>query len=170
MQEFIAFFKERPELTLLAYKGAILIGVIIAAIVIQKICKNLLVRFTHKHPGIGNIAPLLRTVTSVVIWIIAVLMILQTLGIEITPILAAFGVGGLAVALSIQDSLSNLFAGLHLIVSHQIKVGEMIELDATHRGKVVDILWRYTVLQANEKEQIIIPNSKIAQAIIRKFK
>jgi small-conductance mechanosensitive channel len=88
------------------------------------------------------------------------------MNIPITPILTALGVGGLAVALALQDTLSNLFAGLHVIASQQIKPGDYIKLDSGNEGYVTDITWRNTTIRALANNMVIVPNSKLANAII----
>ncbi len=170
MKDYFFALLANPFFTLVILKVLWALAIVIAALVANKIARKTVKKFEKKYPQAGNIIAVIKTVVTVTIWVLAVLMILQMLGVAITPILAAFGVGGLALALSVQDSLTNLFAGLHVLISHQIKVGDVIELDGQYRGKVVDILWRYTVLEVSEEEQIIIPNSKIAQTIIKRMR
>ena len=105
--------------------------------------------------------------TRIIVFIIGILIILHSLGISITPILTALGVGGLAVALALQDTLSNLFAGLHIILTRQIKPGDYIKLETGEEGYVVDITWRNTTIRELPNNYIIIPNLKLAQAIVK---
>ncbi len=170
MKEYIFALLANPVFTLVLFKVVWALAIVVAALIVNTITRKTVKKFEKKYPQAGNIIAVIKTVVSVTIWVIAVLMILQMVGVAITPILAAFGVGGLAVALSVQDSLANLFAGLHVLISHQIKVGDIIELDGPYRGKVVAILWRYTVLEVSDDEQIIIPNSKIAQSILKRIR
>ncbi len=100
---------------------------------------------------------------------IGILIILQSLGISITPILTALGVGGLAVALALQDTLSNLFSGLHIIATRQIRPGDYIRLSNGEEGYVTDISWRNTVVRTLPNNTVIIPNSKLAGAIVTNF-
>lgn len=104
-------------------------------------------------------------ITRIVVIIIGVLIILQTLDISITPMLTALGVGGLAVALALQDTLSNLFSGFHLLLTGKVRVGDWIELESGEAGLVIDITWRNTTLQQRRNNIIIIPNSTVASSI-----
>jgi small-conductance mechanosensitive channel len=104
-----------------------------------------------------------------VIFTIGVLMILNSLGIAISPILAALGVGGLAVALALQDTLSNLFAGVYVTASRQVRLGDYVKLDSGEKGYVVDIAWRSTRIRTLENFWVIIPNTKLAGAIVTNF-
>jgi small-conductance mechanosensitive channel len=112
-------------------------------------------------------ASLVQTILRVVIYIIGLLVILQMLGVSIAPMLTALGVGGLAVALALQDTLGNLFAGIQIIASRKIRPGDFIRLSgSTEEGYVTDITWRYTSVQMISNQTVIIPNSRLASAIV----
>lgn len=97
------------------------------------------------------------------------LVILNILGISIAPLLTALGVGGLAVALALKDTLSNLFAGLHIIASKQVRPGDYIKLHSGEEGLVTDITWRSTTITSGSNNIIIIPNANVASAIITNY-
>lgn len=105
----------------------------------------------------------------VVVLIVGLLIALDKLGIAITPILTAFGVGGLAVALALRDTLENLFAGFHVLATRQIKTGDYIRLQSGEEGFVEDITWRNTILRQPANNLIIVPNSKLSTSIIVNF-
>jgi len=92
-----------------------------------------------------------------------------SLGIEITPILPALGVGGLAVALALQDTLSNLFAGIHLLADKPIRVGDYVKLADTVEGHVEDIGWRSTRVRMLQNVVVTIPNKRVAESIITNY-
>ncbi len=112
---------------------------------------------------------LTQTLTQWAVIIIGVLILLSTLGVNITPLLTALGLGGLAVALALQDTLSNLFAGLHVILARQIHPGQRIRLDSGEEGYVVDIGWRSTTLRSPSNHLVIIPNTKLAGSIVTNY-
>lgn len=112
---------------------------------------------------------ILTNITKVFVLIIGILIILNALGISIAPILAGLGIGGLAVALALQDTLSNLFAGLQIIVSRQLKPGDYVQLSSGEEGYVVDITWRNTTIRELSNNLIIIPNAKLAQTIVKNY-
>ena len=109
------------------------------------------------------------SITNFVVFTIGALILMQTLGISITPLLTALGVGGLAVALALQDTLSNLFAGIHIIASKQVRPGEYVKLSSGEEGYVTDITWRNTTIRALPNNMIIIPNSKLASTIVTNY-
>jgi small-conductance mechanosensitive channel len=103
------------------------------------------------------------------ILIIGFLIILSVLGISITPLLTALGVGGLAVALALQDTLANLFAGIHILMEKSIRVGDFIRLEAGQEGYVEDITWRTTRVRMLPNNIVVIPNSKLSQSVVTNY-
>lgn len=124
---------------------------------------------THKVAGVLPSTSMIVNLTRVVVWAIALLMVLQSLGISVTPILTALGVGGLAVALALQETLSGVFAGLHVLVSQQIRPGDWIRLEGAEEGFVVDIGWRNTTLRTGPNNIVVIPNAKLTSAIVTNY-
>lgn len=113
-------------------------------------------------PGIT----LISNVTRVGVLVIGFLVVLQTLGISIAPVITALGIGGLAVALALQDTLANLFAGIHILAARQVRPGDYVLLDTGEEGFVIDVTWRQTTIRQLPNNLIIVPNSKLASAIV----
>lgn len=116
-----------------------------------------------------RIAGLSRTLIRLVIFSIVVLMVLSQFNVQITPILTALGVGGLAVALALQDTLANFFAGIHILVEDPIRVGDFISISKEEEGTVRDIGWRTTRILTGANTIIVIPNQKITSGILTNF-
>ena len=113
---------------------------------------------------------LLNNILIGVIYAMGLLVILQYYGISIAPILTAAGVGGMAVALALQEMLANIFSGLHLILSKQLRIGDYIRLSSGEEGRVTDITWRFTtIIPLGASSTIVIPNKTIAGANITNF-
>jgi len=102
----------------------------------------------------------------IVVFAVALLWMCGQLGIEITTLIATLGIGGLAVALALQPTLSNFFSGAYVIMDKPIKIGDYIELDTGERGYVENIGWRSTRIRVFGDNYLIIPNSKLAEAKI----
>jgi small-conductance mechanosensitive channel len=116
-------------------------------------------------PGVP--APgLTQNLTKLLVLVIGSLVILNGLGVSITPMLTALGVGGLAVALALQEPLSNLFAGIFLSVAGQVRLGDYVKLDSGAEGYITDINWRATRIRMLSGSVIIVPNAKLSQAIV----
>jgi small-conductance mechanosensitive channel len=116
-------------------------------------------------PGVS----LTQNIARIIIFSIGILIILSSLNISITPILATLGVGGLAVALALQDTLSNVFAGFYILVTRQIKVGDYIKLDSGEEGYVTDITWRTTKIRMLPNNVVLVPNEKLTKAIVTNY-
>lgn len=112
---------------------------------------------------------LLNNIVNFGIYAMGFLVILQYYGISIAPILTALGVGGMAVALGLQDTLANIFAGIHLILSKQLRINDFIKLSGGEEGRVTDITWRFTKLQSVNNNVVVVPNQNISKAIITNY-
>lgn len=117
--------------------------------------------------GRSRSASIIGIITRVVVFLVGALVVLHDLGISITPMLTALGVGGLAVALALQDTLTNLFAGIQLLASRQLSVGDFVKLETGEEGYLVDITWRNTTIRALSNHMIVVPNAKLAASIIQ---
>jgi small-conductance mechanosensitive channel len=112
------------------------------------------------------VSSLTRNVAWALTAVLGLLVILNGLGLSITPMLTALGVGGLAVALALQEPLANFFAGLFITLAGQIRVGDYVKLDSGQEGYVADFSWRSTRLRMLANNLIVVPNAKLAQAIV----
>jgi small-conductance mechanosensitive channel len=114
----------------------------------------------------GPVTGLAQTGARVTILVVGLLVLLSVIGIHITPILTALGVGGLAVALALQDTLANLFAGIHLLADRPIHVGDYVRIADSIEGNVVDIGWRSTRVRMLQNTVVVVPNKKVAESVI----
>ena len=89
--------------------------------------------------------------------------------VSLTPLITALGVGGLAVALALQDTLSNLFAGFYVSISGLVRIGDYIKLNSGEEGYVTDINWRCTTMRGLTNNTVVVPNSKLGQAIYTNY-
>ena len=135
----------------------------------MRIARDLVSSYGDQIPGALPVSTLSQTLAQLAVLILGVLIILNDLHFSITPILTALGVGGLAVALALQDTLSNLFAGFYVAVARQVRLGDYIKLDGGYEGYVSDISWRSTTIRSLGNNLIVVPNSKLAQAIVTNF-
>jgi len=110
-----------------------------------------------------------RKVLNIAILVIGILVILGQLGVKIGPLLGALGIGGLAVALALQDTLANLFAGIYMMVDRPITVGDFIKLESGEEGFVEEIGWRNTKVRMWANNIVVIPNSKLSQSVLTNY-
>lgn len=101
---------------------------------------------------------------------LAVILVLQNLGINITPLITALGIGGLAVALALQDTLGNLFAGVQIILSRQVRPRDFVRLSSGEEGRVTDVRARYTTIETVPDGSLLaVPNSVLASSIVKNY-
>jgi small-conductance mechanosensitive channel len=158
-----------PEFLVIFHKVLQILAIIMATMIASRIAGGLLNLYMSHEEGFLPSASILTNLTKIVVIGLGILIALQALGISITPILTALGVGGLAVALALQDTLSNLFSGLQIIASRDIKPGDYVRLNTGEEGHVVDISWRNTTIKALPSNMIIVPNAKLASAIVTNY-
>ena len=108
-------------------------------------------------------------IVRITVYLIGILIILDILEISIAPMLTALGVGGLAVSLALKDTLSDVFAGLHILLSKKVQPGDFIHIDSGEMGYVTNISWRNATLLERSNNIIHIPNTKLSSAIIKNY-
>lgn len=111
---------------------------------------------------------LLVRVGRAVITMLFIIMALQNLGVELLPLVAGLGVAGAGIALAMQGLLSNLVAGLTIILSRPFRVGEYIAI-AGEEGKVESISLFQTSLAHPDRSRVVIPNRKIVGEILHNY-
>lgn len=127
------------------------------------------VRYFSETKGAGNLTSLFEMLTRIVIFTLGVLIALQSLGIAITPLLTALGIGGVSLGLAFQSTLSNFLSGLNLATSNKVRVGDYIQLDSGEEGYVIDIAWRHTVLQDIRDNMVMVPNTRVLNNVFKNY-
>jgi len=112
---------------------------------------------------------LLHQFATIVAYIFGFLWVLSVWGIQIGPLLAGLGIGGLAIAFALQPTLANIFGGVSLILDKAIKVGDMVKLDSGDSGRIHDIGLRSTRIRTWNNEILIVPNSKLVDSKVTNF-
>ena len=151
-------------------KVLLALWIISLTLVLSRLSGRMVRTHSTKLEGALPVSTLTQVLASLIIWILGILTLLgQVFDLDIRAVLAALGVGGLAVALALQDTLSNLFAGFYVSVARQIRIGDFVKIDAGQSGYVQDIGWRSTTLRDLGGSLIFIPNNKLAQSIVTNY-
>ncbi len=153
----------RPEVLRLLQHANGVLGILSAVIFFTRMSRRALYIYIDRK--IEMPSTIFKNFAAAVIFLLGLLFALDYLGVSITPLLTALGVGGLAVALAFQDTLANLFAGMNILVARKIQPGDYIRLDSGQEGEVCDITWRHTTIRSPEDNMVVVPNSKLAAAI-----
>ena len=143
--------------------------IFVVTVTAARVIAGLVRAVTTSRSGVAGSATIFVNITRVLVLAIGLLLVLQTLGISIAPMLTALGVGGLAVALALQDTLANLFAGIHILASKTVQPGDYIRLSSGEEGYVEDINWRQTTVRALSNNLVVIPNGELAKANMTNF-
>ncbi len=150
-------------------KGILVLAILSVTFFLARLVVGVVNLYSSRAGGVFVTTTLFANLSKGLVLVLGILVILQTLGISITPVLTALGVGGLAAALALQDTLSNLFAGIQIIASRQIRPGDYVRLASGEEGIIYDITWRNTTLQALPGNMIVIPNAELAKAKVTNF-
>ena len=126
-------------------------------------------RLVHKSPELQRVTEPAAFVVRIFFALLAAFIILENLGIHLTVIWTTLGVGSVAVALALQETLSNFFSGLYLLADRPISPGDYIKLESGHEGYVVHVGWRSTSMRTLGQNVVVVPNAVLARAMITNY-
>jgi small-conductance mechanosensitive channel len=156
----------QPHLLALATKVLFAFGVASVTLAASAVAVRSVAIYGPRQTPTMPVTGLTQNVAKIIVLVLGALVILNGLGVSITPYLAALGVGGLAVALALQDPLYNLFAGILISLAGQIRLGDYIKAEGGIEGVVSDVSWRATQVRMLSNNVILVPNAKLAQAVV----
>ena len=134
-----------------------------------KLIVGLLDLWSKKQGGGFPSTTMFTNFVWITVYSIGLLVILDALDISIAPMLTALGIGGLAVSLALKDTLTDVFAGLHILLSKKVQPGDFVSLDSGEMGYIQNITWRNTKMLERTNNIIHIPNTKLSKAIIKNY-
>lgn len=105
---------------------------------------------------------------NILLWFLTILLVAESLGIKANSLLALVGIAGLAVSLSVKDSLANLAGGMTILSTQPFKVGDYVEIGTTG-GVVLEIGMVYTKLNTMDNRRILVPNSLVVDAQVTNY-
>lgn len=147
------------------------VGLVLAVVIAARVVDRILSRMVRTAFGAANVpsASILVNVMRALIWFVALTALLEPVfGIQPTGFIAALGVGSVALSLGMQDTFSNIFGGLTLMLSRQIEPGDVIRV-GDFTGVVTDITWRSTSMRDAYGQVNIIPNSVLSKTAMVKL-
>jgi small-conductance mechanosensitive channel len=142
---------------------------VLGVAVLMRVAFNAINAYGRSNPELRSSAGIGRAVTWVVGLGVSAVLVSDALGISLAPALTALGVGSLAVALALQDTLSNFFSGLYIVVDKPVRPGDFIRVDPSYEGYVESIGWRSTHLRTLANNLVVIPNATLSKAIITNY-
>lgn len=149
--------------------------VLVAAIQIgRSVTRGLKLVLEHRRardglrPGERTFGAATAFLVNLVVWSVLALAVLSNFGVEVTALVAGFGIGGIAAALAVQNVLGDLFAALSLYVDRPFDIGDFVVVDA-FQGNVERISWRSTQLRSVDGELVVFSNGDLARARVRNY-
>ena len=152
-----------------------LLGIVLGVLVVVALVSNTIDWYLDtlakktQHVIDLKLFPLLRRISTVLIYGLGGLLILDLLDLNISPLIAGLGLGGLAVALALQPTLANLFAGTYVMTEGVISPGDYVELEGGVAGYVVEVGWRSTRIRTWRNNLVVVPNNRFAETIITNY-
>lgn len=140
----------------------------VVGIIVIKLLMKLLDRLLDRSPALSDIRGYLRSTIHVVLWLLLALVVLGSLGVQLTSIIALLSVAGLAISLALQNTLSNLASGIMILVSKPFSIGDYVEIDSIS-GTVSSVGLVYSTLVNVENKEIYIPNSQVSNTKITNY-
>ncbi len=154
------------DLTTYFVVGFKAVAVVAVVLFFDKLLNALINSYSSKVEILKTSGGIARGFVRIIVMGLGLLILLDSFGVSITPILASLGVGSLAVALALQPTLENFFSGIQLITDKPIKVGHFVKLESGEEGYVHKIGWRSTWVRMLPNNVVVIPNKVIVDAKI----
>jgi len=126
-------------------------------------------RWLEASPGRQSVREPVQFVTKVIFAVFSTMIVLENLGIRLTAVWTTLGVGSVAVALALQDTISNFFAGIYLRLDRPIRTDDYIKLDSGQEGFVIHLGWRSTRIRTLQNNIVVVPNNKLASSIVTNY-
>lgn len=147
----------------------VFLELLIAIFLLARVTLMILRNAEARYESVYAIRGALEIGVKILFIAVGAMIILDNLGISITPILTTLGIGSLAVAIALQDTLGNLFAGLYVRADRFIEAGQYVRLEGGEEGYVDSIGWRSTRIRMLPNNMVIVPNNKLVQSIITNY-
>lgn len=168
---FLKIFETLDEIHIGTLTLGLLLGVallLIVCVLARRLLLKLLDRALLKSKLDGSIKGFIRSAAGVVLWILLVLIVADKLGIPMTSLVAILSVVSLALSLSVQNILTNLFSGMTLLGAHPFGEGDWVDIGGT-AGTVLKVGLFYTILKLPDGREAHIPNSTVAESKVENF-
>ena len=141
------------------------IVMLLVGIIVIRVLMNMVDRMLERSPSLHSLRVYIRSAMRLLLWFLLILVVLGSLGVEVTSIIALLGVAGLAVSLALQNTLSNVAGGIMVLAAKPFEVGDYIETEGV-QGTVTAVDLAYTSLSTVDNKEIHVPNSQISAAKI----
>ncbi len=150
-------------------KAILIIFLASVNLVVSRLAIGFIQFYSRKGEESPQLTTLFENLTRILVFGLGILIIIQSLGIAITPLLTALGIGGVSIGLALQSTFANLFSSINILTAKKLRPGDYIKLKTGEEGYVQDITWKHTIIQEINENWLIVPNSKIVSASFRNY-
>ncbi|MGB2599548.1 MAG: mechanosensitive ion channel family protein [Candidatus Omnitrophota bacterium] len=150
----------------IAFKATSIIAVIIF---FDRLLRGLLAYYSERVKILKESGSMLHVAIRAIVIGLGLLILLDSFGVSITPILASVCIGSLAIALALQPTLENFFAGIQILIDKPVTVGQFIKLDSGEEGYVHKIGWRSTWVRMLPNNVVVIPNKVLVTSKVLNY-
>lgn len=169
MEEWLrTFWQNNADMIVAAsYKVILLVVILIVAIIVSKTVKSTIRNSAKRYPRLdGNLTSLFAGVAGSLVYIVAAIIVLDIFGVNTTSLVAILGAAGIGIALALKDTLSNIAAGIMMLILRPFKAGEYITFSGTG-GTVIEVGLFTTILKTPDGQFISAPNSNVWSSTIQ---
>ncbi len=156
----------------LEHIGSKIVLALVVTMIFYFLARAIVVVLQHvgqRDPAFKRITHPATLVVRLLFAILATIIVLENLGIHLTAIWTTLGVGSVAVALALQETLSNVFAGLYLLADRPLNPGDYVKVDSGFEGYVLQVGWRATSIRTLLNTVVFVPNSILAKATLTNY-
>ncbi len=146
-----------------------ILGLVSVVLFVDKFLRGLISHASARVEILHTSGPVVQGFVRVVVVVMGGLVLLDTFGVSITPLIASLGIGSLAVALALQPTLENFFSGVQLIADKPIQIGQFVKLESGEEGTVACIGWRSTWITMSNNNTVVIPNKTLVNTRVTNY-
>lgn len=162
----LATASELTNYFLIIFKVVTIVAVILFA---DRFLNHLIRDYSGRVDILKNSGGIARGFVRAIVIGLGILILLDSFGVSITPIIASLGIGSLAVALALQPTLENFFSGIQIVIDKPIQVGQFIKLESGEEGYVHKIGWRSTWVRMLANNIVALPNKALINSRVTNY-
>lgn len=167
--EKISPLGEGAELTRYFFVALRVTAIVAVIVFLDRLLRGLIQNYSDKVDILKTSRGVAQGIVRIIVIGLGLLILLDSFGISITPLIATLGIGSLAVALALQPTLENFFSGIQIMIDKPIMVGQFVKLDSGEEGYVEKIGWRSSWVRMLPNNTVVIPNKVLVNSKILNY-
>lgn len=152
---------DMTQYVLIGFKATTIIAIVLFA---DRFINRMFMEYGNQVEILRSTGGVARVFVRVIVIGLGILILLDSFGVSITPLIASLGIGSLAVALALQPTLENFFSGIQLVIDKTVQVGHFVKLESGEEGYVHRIGWRSSWIRQLGNNMVVIPNKTLVNS------